>query len=156
MLERRLTAEADSAPLVVLDAARPPSEDALDRAVRAAASLCLHLACHGGSALLLPGERRPVAVGPELGAWPGLHARLALVGACSRGPALARARRAGSVFWVSAAGVAPRDLARSAAGGGWLVTPLERPGSRAQFSVAGCTGHRLGRSARADLSEAVA
>ena len=38
MLERRLTAEADSAPLVVLDTTRPPSEEALDMAVRAAAS----------------------------------------------------------------------------------------------------------------------
>jgi uncharacterized protein (DUF58 family) len=156
MLERRLTADADSAPLVVLDAARPPSEEALDSAVRAAASLCLHLARRGGCALLLPGDRRPVTVGTDLAAWPVLHARLALVEPCSRGPALARARRAGSVLWVSAAGSAPRDLPRSAAGGGWLVTPLPRPGSRAQFTVAGCTGHRLGRSARTEARGAAA
>ena len=156
MLERRLTADADSAPLVVLDAGRPPSEEALDSAVRAAASLCLHLARHGGCALLLPGDRRPVAVGPDLGAWPALHARLALVEACSRGPSLARTRRAGAVLWVSAAGSAPRDLPRSAAGGGWLVTPRHREGSRPQFTVAGCTGHRLGRSARAKARGAAA
>ena len=156
MLERRLTAEADSAPLVVLDAARPPSAEALDSAVRAAASLCVHLACQGGCALLLPGDRRPLPVAPDLAAWPALHARLALVEACSRGPALARARRAGSVLWVSAAGSAPRDLARSAAGGGWLVTPLPRPDSRPAFSVAGCTGHRLGRSARIEARGAAA
>jgi uncharacterized protein (DUF58 family) len=155
MLERRLTADTDSAPLVVLDAARPPSEEALDSAVRAAASLCLHLGRHGGCALLLPGERRPVAMGPDLAAWPSLHVRLALVEACSRGPALTRARRAGSVFWVSAAGSAPRDLPRSAAGGGWLVTPLPKEG-RPQFTVAGCTGHRLGRSLRAGPTEAAA
>lgn len=156
MLERRLTADADSAPLVVLDAARPPSEGALDSAVRAAASLCLHLARRGGCALLLPGDRRPVAVSPDLAAWPSLHARLALVESCSRGPALARARRAGSVLWVSAAGSAPRDLPRNAAGGGWLVTPLPREGSRPQFTVAGCSGHRLGRSARAQAKGAAA
>ena len=44
MLERRLTAESDSAPLVVLDTSRPPSEEALDAAVRAAASLCVFVA----------------------------------------------------------------------------------------------------------------
>ena len=156
MLERRLTADADSAPLVVLDAARPPSEEALDSAVRAAASLCLDLARNGGCALLLPGDRRPITVGPDLVAWPALHARLALVEACSRAPALAGVRRAGSVLWVSAAGSAPRDLARSAAGGGWLVTPVSRPGSQPQFSVAGCTGHRLGRQSRARAKEAAA
>ena len=156
MLERRLTADSDSAPLVVLDAARPPSEEALDSAVRAAASLCLHLGRRGGCALLLPGDRRPVAVAPDLAAWPSLHARLALVEAASRAPALARARRAGAVRWGSAAGAAPRDLPRRAAGGGWLVTPLPREGSRPQFTVAGCTGHRLGRAARAAVKEAAA
>jgi len=149
MLERRLTAEADSAPLVVLDSARPPSEEALDRAVRAAASLCLHLARRGGCALLLPGDRRPTSVAPDLAAWPRLHARLALVEASLRPPAPARAKRAGSVLWVSAAGTAPRDLPRSAGGGGWLVTAQPRQGARADFSVAGCRGYRLGRAARA-------
>jgi uncharacterized protein (DUF58 family) len=147
MVERRLTAEADSAPLVVLDAARPPSEEALDRAVRAAASLCLHLAQRGGCALLLPGDRRPASVTPDLAAWPRLHARLALVEASPRAPALARARRAGAVLWVAAAGSAPRELPRSAGGGAWLVTAEERPGGRAVFSVAGCSGYRLGRRA---------
>ena len=156
MLERRLTADADSAPLVVLDAARPASEEALDAAVRAASSLALHLARQGGCALLLPGDRRPAAVGPDLAAWPALHARLALVEGCSRAPALARTRRAGSVLWVSAAGSAPRELTRGAAAGAWLVTPLRRPGSQAVFTVAGCTGHRLGRAARSQPKEPVA
>jgi len=152
MLERRLSAESDSAPLVVLDCARPPSEEALDRAVRAAASLCLHLARRGGCALLLPGERRPVAVAPDLAAWPRLHARLALVEASLRPPALARARRAGAVLWVSAAGSAPRELPRGAGGGGWLVTAEPREGARAEFTVAGCAGYRLGRPARSAAS----
>ena len=64
MIERRLVAGLDAAPLVVLDATRPPSEEALDAAVRAAASLCIHLARAGGCAILLPGERRAVEVGP--------------------------------------------------------------------------------------------
>ena len=147
MLERRLTSDADSAPLVVLDSARPPSEQALDQAVRAAASLCLHLAKSGGCALLLPGERRPAALGSDLAAWPTLHARLALVEATSRPPVPARARRAGAVIWVSASGLSPRDLPRGAGGGSWLVTAHPRQGARAQFTVAGCAGYRLGRGA---------
>ena len=79
MIERRLVAGLDAAPLVVLDATRPPSEEALDAAVRAAASLCIHLARAGGCAILLPGERRAVEVGSDLGAWPAVHVRLALV-----------------------------------------------------------------------------
>ena len=149
MLERRLTSDADSAPLVVLDSARPPSDEALDQAVRAAASLCLHLAKSGGCALLLPGDRRPAAVGSDLSAWPALHARLALVEASSRPPVPARARRAGAVIWVSASGFSPRDLPRGAAGGSWLVTPQPRQGARPEFTVAGCAGYRLGRGARA-------
>src|SRR5919108_3791 len=48
MLERRLVAELDSAPLIVLDASAPASEEALDKAVRAAASICVWLARNGG------------------------------------------------------------------------------------------------------------
>src|SRR5680860_737120 len=58
MVERRLSADADSAPLVVLDATAPPSEEALDRAVRAAASLCVHLARRGGCAAAVRGLGR--------------------------------------------------------------------------------------------------
>jgi uncharacterized protein (DUF58 family) len=147
MLERRLTADADSAPLVVLDATAPPSEEALDQAVRAAASLCVHLGRSTGCALLLPGDRRPAALAPDMSAWPALHARLALVQAAGSRPPLARARRAGAVIWVSARGDAPRDLARAAGGGGWLVTPIESApaGTAMAFTVAGCAGRRLGR-----------
>lgn len=147
MLERRLSADADSSPLVVLDASRPPSEEALDMAVRAAASLCLHMARRGGCALLLPGERRPATVAPDLAAWPALHARLALVEADGRRPSPSRARRAGAVIWVSARPDTPRDLVRTAGGGGWLVTPAAGGGSVA-FTVAGCAGRALGRASR--------
>ena len=150
MLERRLTAEADSAPLVILDATRPPSDEALDRAVRAAASLCVHLGHRSGCALLLPGDRRPATLSPDMAAWPALHARLALVKPAGARPSLALARRAGAVLWVSARGEAPRDLARTTRGGGWLVTPLDSaaPGTPMAFTVAGCAGRRLGRLAR--------
>jgi uncharacterized protein (DUF58 family) len=149
MLERRLTADADSAPLVVLDASRPPSEEALDMAVRAAASICLHLARRGGCALLLPGSRRPVAVNADLAAWHGVHARLALVETARSRPSPGRVRRAGAVVWVSARPDVPRDLARSAGAGAWFVSPgsPERPGAGA-FEVAGCTGRPLHRPHR--------
>ena len=44
MMERRMVAELDSAPLVVLDCSSPGGEEELDMAVRAAGSLCVHLA----------------------------------------------------------------------------------------------------------------
>jgi uncharacterized protein (DUF58 family) len=152
MLERRLTSEADSAPLVVLDATGSPSQEALDRAVRAAASLCLHLARRGGCALLLPGERRPLPIAPDLAAWPAAHARLALVAPFETAPALARLRRSGAVLWVGARPDPPRALARLAPGGGFAVTPLADDGAvaaGAAFTVAGCAGRRLGRPASA-------
>jgi len=165
MLERRLTADSDSAPLVVLDASRPPSEEALDRAVRAAASLCLHLGRRGGCALLLPGDRRPTSLGPDMAAWPALHARLALAGPTASRQPLSRARRSGAVIWVSARGEAPRDLARSAGGGSWLVSPApegaagrgDRHGNgRVAFTVAGCSAIRLGRAAAAGRAPVLA
>ena len=148
MLERRLTADGDSAPLVVLDTSAPPSEEALDMAVRAAASLCLHLARRGGCALLLPGDRRPLVVAADLAAWPVAHARLAVVGAARTRPPLARARRAGAVIWVSARGDAPRELGRAASGGSWLVVPDDVGHGRFAFTVAGCYGRRLGPGVR--------
>ena len=133
---------------MVLDATAPPSEEALDQAVRAAASLCVHLAHRGGCALLLPGERRPASIGGDLSAWPSLHVKLALVQAAGARPPLARARRAGAVFWVSARPDAPRELARAAFGGGWLVSPGAPRGGKAEFTVAGCSGARIGRAGR--------
>src|SRR4029078_12472989 len=58
LMERKLISEADSRPLVVLDPRTPASQDALDAAVRAAASLCVHFARRSGCSLLLPGDRR--------------------------------------------------------------------------------------------------
>jgi uncharacterized protein (DUF58 family) len=149
VMERRLAADADSRPLVVLDARRPPSPDALDRAVRAAASLCVHLARAGGCALLLPGDRRASELDPELHAWPGLHVRLALVEADDRSPVTGRIERAGAVFWVAAgAGTAPPGLSRAAAAERYLVTPVPAGRVAASFVVAGCSGRALHRGAR--------
>ena len=123
-------------------------------AVRAAASLCVHLARRGGCALLLPGERRPLTLEADLGSWPAAHARLAVVVAARTRPAPARVRRAGAVVWVSARPDAPRDLARATGTGAWLVTPAPDGTAAGAFSVAGCSGRRLGRSSRVTAGRA--
>src|SRR3954452_1765916 len=137
MLERRLVAELDSAPLVVLDPSNPAGEDELDKAVRAAASLVVWLARQSGCALLLPGDRRPNELGPDLAGWQGLHARLALVEAGDDPPANARAPRGGAVLWVTASDLtrAPRTLERLSASARFVVSPSPLPGRRAAFSV---------------------
>jgi len=148
LMERRLLADSDSRPLVVLDPTRPSSGAALDKAVRAAASLALHLARAGGCALLLPGDRRATDIDADLGGWHVLHARLALVEAGTRPPALRLDSRRGALFWVSAnaRGQLPRDTGRSHAAR-YLVTPAE-PGAGSSFRVAGCSGIALGRGGR--------
>src|SRR5205085_6888260 len=135
MLERRLVAGLESAPLVVLDPSRPESEQALDAAVRAAASLCRELAARVGCGLLLPGDRRPLEVSPDLGAWPHAHARLALV---ESGPAPLPPPRAGAVLWVTAAAGRPAGLERLPCAVRYLGTPSPPPGARPLFTVAGC------------------
>ena len=144
MVERRLVAEADARPLVVLDPRNPPGEDALDRAVRATASLAVHLARRaGGCSLLLPGDRRPADLQRDLRGWPALHARLALVQASDGGPGSRRIERSGPVFWVSAGGGSlPPAIKRS--GGSYYVTPVAIEGRPASFTVGGCSGYRLG------------
>jgi uncharacterized protein (DUF58 family) len=142
MLERRLVAELDAAPLVILDPSSPASEEALDKAVRAAASLCVWLGRTDGCSVLLPGDRRPIEIGHDLGAWPGVHARLALV---EEGPAPAGGvlgPRGGAVIWVTGADLrtTPRALERLPAGSRYVVAPGALPGVRAAFEVAGCTG----------------
>ena len=146
LMERRLLADSDSQPLVVLDPARPADEAALDKAVRAAASLCVHLARAGGCSLLLPGDRRATDLGADLGAWPSLHARLALVEPTAGALAARLEARRGAVFWVTARQGPPRALERIRAER-YLVSPSGYRGEAA-FTVAGCTGVALGRGAR--------
>ena len=151
MLERRLVAELDSSPLIVMDPSAPASEEALDKAVRAAASLCLWLARQDGCAVLLPGDRRPIDISHDLGAWPAVHARLALVqeGAAPAGGVLGP--RGGAVIWVTGADlrITPRALERLPAGSRYVVAPGALPGVRAAFEVAGCTGCLVERARRA-------
>jgi uncharacterized protein (DUF58 family) len=146
MVERRLIADVDLRPLVVVDPRRPPSEEALDMALRAAASLCVHLAATTGCSLLLPGDRRASDIEHDLRSWPALHARLALVEAGDGAPVTGRIERAGAVFWIAAGAAAPpQGIARAAAALRYLVTPAALPGRRPEFTVAGCGVHRLGR-----------
>jgi uncharacterized protein (DUF58 family) len=150
MLERRLVADLDAAPLIVLDAGDPASEEALDMAVRAAASLCVHLAKQRGCALLLPGQRRPLELGHELGNWPAVHARLAVVEAGSSPQGGALLPRAGAVLWVTGADLrqAPRALKQLPAAVRYVVAPGSLPRAGVAFTVAGCSAQRVDRAGR--------
>jgi uncharacterized protein (DUF58 family) len=132
----------------VLDARGSGPQEHLDAAVRAAASLTLELARAGGSRLLLPDERRAIAIEPDLTAWPAAHARLALVegGPGVRAPAFQAVRSAlGLVVFVTATRVDRLDAVLGAEG--WpgtaavVVAPAAlAPRGRVRFSVAGCVG----------------
>jgi uncharacterized protein (DUF58 family) len=154
LLERRLIAESERHPLVVLDArldSQPGAADRLDAAVRAAASLTLALARSGGCGLLLPGDQVPLHLNPGLTGWPSAHARLALVEGeidPRRGPRLRAGAPASALIWVAPAAGWP--LPRRAIRGGPLVLVVpDAPGAGAPpdtpvaFEVSGCTGHLI-------------
>jgi uncharacterized protein (DUF58 family) len=155
--ERFLTTASESRPLVVLDPRGGASEEALDAAVRAAASLARALARAGGCSVLLPGDRRPTELGETLSGWAQLHARLALVGPAA-GPSFASvAQRRGPLVFVSAQMRARVPPALGPAHGAMrvLVVPGVLPSRHAAFSVAACSGYvlsrpqdRVGRTAR--------
>jgi uncharacterized protein (DUF58 family) len=140
MMERRLTAEPDPRVLVLLDAYRPASELALDEALRATASLCVHLSSLGGCLLLLPGDRRASVVGPDLTGWSALHARLALVQPGARPPRDPQPDRSRTLFYVTASDASAGVLARRC----YRVSPNPVPGRQVAFTVAGCSGQMLG------------
>jgi uncharacterized protein (DUF58 family) len=159
LLERRLVADTQTLPLIVLDTRRRiggSDPELLDAAVRAAASLTLELARTGGCRLLLPGDRQAAPVGPDLGAWPSAHTRLALVeevGDPSQGPALRAGSVRGPLILVSIR-LEPSTALGSIPGHSGpliLVTP-SRLAARAEappsFEVSGCTGFVLRASAR--------
>ncbi len=164
LIERRLLADGDTRPLVVLDARKPSglAPELLDAAVRAAASLVLELARGGGCGLLLPGEQRATPIDRELLSWPAAHARLALVqgGAGesgSRPPALGPlGARLGPMIYVAAAPPerSPVTGARSRRGFTVLVVPIsglagDRPRGirlpmQPTLEVCDCRGFLLG------------
>jgi uncharacterized protein (DUF58 family) len=162
LIERRLQADGDTRPLVVLDArlpSQPASAELLDAAVRAAASLVLELARGGGCGLLLPGEQRATAIDRELISWPAAYARLALVqgGAGSRAPSLGpSAGRRGPLIYVAASPVDRLAALLTAPGSGLtvLVVPDQsvaggrprgvRTNMVATLQVSGCRGFLLG------------
>jgi uncharacterized protein (DUF58 family) len=157
MMERKLISEADSRPLVVLDPRAPASQDALDSAVRAAASLCVHFARRTGCALLLPGDRRAHVVEKDLLAWPAAHVRLALLDDAT-GPSLVAAQnRRGLVVLVAARQIdrPPRALGRTP-GGCLLVVPGALPNRRPLLEVADCQGFLATRAGAGAAREAVA
>lgn len=161
LIERRLLADGDSRPLVVLDArgAEHAAPELLDAAVRAAGSLTVELARGGGCGLLLPGEQRATVIDRELASWPAAHARLAVVtgGPAVRAPALTpSASRRGPMIYVAASPVGRLGAVLSAPGGGpvLLVVPegalvdgrprTVRGASGPVVEVAGCRGFRIG------------
>jgi len=157
LMERKLISEADSRPLVVLDPRVPTSPEALDAAVRAAASLTVHFARRQGCALLLPGDRRATVVDTDLLAWPQRHVRLALVDEHT-GPSLVAAQnRRGLVMLVAARPLdrPPRGLGRTP-GGCLLIVPAELPGRRPVLEVAGCHGYVATRTGAAAALAAAA
>lgn len=145
LLERHLRPDGDARPVVVLDTRTASGEDepALDAAVRAAASLCVHLGRREGCALLLPGDRRPHAIDHGLAGWPPLHTRLALVRAGGAPAAGALGGRTGIVFHVSARPLVRPPATLTRAGGHVLVVPVALPGRPPSFTVAGCLGYDL-------------
>ena len=153
LLERRLRVEASSGPLVVLDGRTTQPPERFDEVVRAAASLTLHLARDGGCELLLPGERRPLRVGPDLTAWPEAHARLALVegGADAPPPAIRSRPPGGRIFYVAAApervAALPSELrTQTISVAPASLTPAD---GQVLFEVSGCRATALdGRRAR--------
>jgi uncharacterized protein (DUF58 family) len=148
MVEHRLVAGADASPLVVLDASHPIDAEALDRAVRAAASLCVYLAPSGGCGLLLSGDRAPREIDRQLNAWPRAHARLAMVRGGASPPSAWRARSGGALFWVNAAADPPADLRGSPSSAFYLVSANPLRGLETVFTVAGCQGQRLAAARR--------
>ncbi len=151
LLERRLQADTDSRPLVVLDARGAGPPEHLDAAVRAAASLVLELGRRVGCGLLLPGEHRPLEVEPDLTSWPIAHTKLALIdgGPETRAPGLAPGARSAQVVYVAATSLArlPPGLLGAGVRAAVLVIPtplVTQPMHDATFEVAGCMGFVVG------------
>lgn len=149
LMERSLSGGGDSSPLVVLDGGGGTDHELLLKAVRAAASLCLHLARAGGCSLLLPGAGRVLGIDRGLRSWPQAHARLALVDPERPLPAHPPPG-ATSIFWVTTVGdVDTGGVRADGHRDGYLVTPVTIPGTQPAFQVAGCRGYPSAAATRA-------
>jgi uncharacterized protein (DUF58 family) len=149
LLERRLRADRENGPLVALDVRCAGAEANVDAAVRAAASLTLELARRTGCDLLLPGERRPVHVDPDLGAWEAAHARLAVVegGPDAPPPWIDSRSRLGQIFYVAAeSDRAPAAVLRGERRAIVVLPETVEPPFRhvLGFEVSGCRGYLIG------------
>ena len=146
-MERRLAGEGDGRPLIVLDPRGAASPEDLDAAVRATASLAVHVARAGGCSVLLPGDHRPTVLEPTLAGWPHLHARLAVVPDHGRPQLSGITGRRGDVIFVSArVRATPPAGVGQVAGARTIVVPRGLPGRRAAFAVAGCQAYTLERT----------
>jgi uncharacterized protein (DUF58 family) len=142
LMERRFVADPRARPLIVVDAHDPAGERELDSAMRAAASLAHHLARAGGCGVLLPGDRRPLLLRPDMHNFAELHARLALLGPSPAPQLISRRSGTGPVVWVTASHAIPALPSRL--GAGWIVAPHAlAAGAPAEFRVGGCIGQRL-------------
>jgi uncharacterized protein (DUF58 family) len=167
LIERRLQADGDTRPLVILDVRTPASAgragvELVDAAVRAAASLVLEFSGAGGCGLVLPGEQRPTMIDRELIAWPAAYARLALVegGSGARAPVLgSMSGRGGAMVYVAAAPAERLGGVLGAPGGGPTVLvvpeaelvnghPRGVRSARPALTVSGCQGFVLGGGRR--------
>ncbi len=151
LLERRMRADHESRPLVVLDTRCAEGEiERLDAAVRAAASLVLELAQRGGCGLLASGDTRITEVDARLNGWHAARTRLALIEPARRAPSLVARRRPGALYYVGAdSAVRPPQFVRDS--GTILVLPISVAPPAAwlvRFEVAGCIGYRHGVRSR--------
>jgi uncharacterized protein (DUF58 family) len=172
LIERRLRADGDNRPLVVLDAnLTGAAQELLDAAVRAAASLALELGRAGGCGLLLPGDQRPTTIDAELNRWPAAYRRLAHVTprrARGRSAAGIGRARSGPVIYVTPTPTERLAAALTATGGGAavLVVPhAEIVGGRPRgvrgrvrptLEVSGCRGFALAARAERERPQAEA
>jgi uncharacterized protein (DUF58 family) len=146
-MERRFRDEDGHRPVTVaLDAHAAASVEALDMAVRAAASLCHGFATAGGCSVLLPGRPWLDDLAPDREAWPWIHELLATVeqDTAPRWELLREARRL--VLVQARPPQAPPGVPACC-----YVSPLAAAGAGALFRVAGCTvqAARHGRTERA-------
>jgi uncharacterized protein (DUF58 family) len=144
MIERSLVAGGEPRPLVVFDPRGGSDRSARERAMRAAASLCVELARSGGCELLLPGERRPLSIDPALRAWPEAHVRIA-ISSPRAAPSISPGMAATALVWVTAGASPPSSLARSRPGS-FLVTAAHSERT-AVFRVSDCFGYPFPRAA---------